>query len=214
MNMDKIFKKSREASEDFYELEHSMLKQNSVKSFFLNLFEKTEPFFLITGSALVIVIIFFLILILRGTKPGNQAQFAKIEDAILKIEKKLTDYDQVINSFNQMKMQITDYESAVSSYNNISAAISIRLNILEKEIDNLNSKKTNKKIYVKSGKKRKPVLQNNYKKSVKYYKVMPGDTLYSIGRKHNLTVNKLLSYNKSIINNSIFPGQKLNVGTP
>ena len=215
MDMEKIFKKSKknsESEEDFYELEHSMLKQNGIKIFFSNIFEKTEPFFLITGSALAVVIIFFLVLILRGSKPGNNAQLEKIEKAIVKIEKKITDYDKIFASFDQIKIQITDYKAAEGRHKNISAAISIRLNLLEKEIEALNAKKINNKIFAKSDKKRKSVLQKNNRNSVKYYRVRPGDTLYSIGRKYNLTVNKLLSYNRSIVKNAIFPGQKLNVG--
>jgi LysM repeat protein len=210
-----MFKKNKnksDNSEDFYELEHSMLKQSSIKSFFSNLFKNTEPFFLITGSALVIVIVFFLILILRGTKTDNYSKFEEIENAIVKIEEKISKYDQIISSLDQIKVQITEYEEMVGRYNNISSATSIRLNMLQKEIDDLNTRKSNNKIYAKSAKQRKSVLQKSNKKRVKYYRVMPGDTLYKISKKHNLTVNKLLNYNKSIVKNIIFPGQKLTVG--
>ena len=57
-----------------------------------------------------------------------------------------------------------------------------------------------------------PVKKDTAKKdTAKYYTVKKGDTLYSIGRKHGVSVDKLMQINKLSKASHIVPGQKLKV---
>jgi len=57
-----------------------------------------------------------------------------------------------------------------------------------------------------------PALEKDTKAQI--HTVKPGETLYRISRRYNLSVEQLRQYNKLDSKGSIYPGQKLNVTPP
>jgi LysM repeat protein len=143
-----------------------------------------NPFWII-GFLVLVIITVVLIFLGRSSDKNIKNHIAELDERIKQLEQRLSvieDLDQKINGYDK---RINEIYHAIKS-------VKREIHDLSLEIRSLPSITAQKKVTQK-----------------RYYVVKRGDTLYSIARKHGLTVKELLRINRMKESSPIRPGQKI-----
>ncbi|GAB6909628.1 putative MltD1 [Desulfosarcina cetonica] len=185
--------------------------------------------YLYWGLGIAVVIGVVLLVILIFSYSGEQAGAARIdalEQRLAKIEHQLEKVDGVDEKVTHIWEQAKDFETFKTRFDRSEASTSLRmdhlamsLDALQKKIDTA-SRKVNQLAQVPTSRppaKPSATVRSTTKKTAaaaKTHTVVAGDTLYSISRKYDLTVDQIRSLNKLKKENVIHVGQKLVVSQP
>ncbi len=199
-------------------------KHNTNEKSGLSMLKKSELSFIFLGAGLVTLIIFFLFFRPSESKnsPDNtsktiktmEQRIATLEQILEKHQLSLEDLpDEEKQDFNLGidKTKMARFENTVFTkmdylterQNNIETKVSR----LEKNIREINKIASRKKLPQKTIIKPKQKF-SSIKKSI-FYTVKPGDTLYSISKRYNTTVNNLKKINKLHKNSRLYPGDNI-----
>lgn len=165
------------------------------------------------------ILAFLVLVLLIGSsinEPVDEARINALEQKIERLEKQLAKVDGVDEKVTRIWEQAKSFETFKTRFDRSEASMSLRMDHLAMSLDAL-QKKTNENM-LKLGKLEKasvaPVAApspppTKKKASAKKHTVAAGDTLYSISRRYNLTVDQLRSKNKLPKNAVIHVGQTL-----
>ena len=156
-----------------------------------------------------------LLMLLVGGGNGDGAvtpQYAALDDRIRQLEARLDKYEAIDEKVTRIWEQAKNYEKFEDRFNRSEASTSLRMDHLTMSLEAL-QKQINEKpkkpettpaaSSEKSAEPTKPVAR------IQYHQVVAGETLYSISRKYDLSVDQLLQINRMDKNSVIVPGQKL-----
>lgn len=170
------------------------------------------------GIAVVIFLILEMGSILNG--PADQARIDALETKIERLEQKLEKVDGVDEKVTRIWEQAKSFETFKTRFDRSEASMSLRMDHLAMSLDAL-QKKTNETMQQIDKLEKAAVSQQESpspapvktRAMAKTHTVAAGDTLYSIGRRYNLTLEELRSINKLPKGAVIHVGQVLVVST-
>jgi LysM repeat protein len=151
----------------------------------------------------------------------GRAQINELQQKIEQLEQRLEKYDGVDEKVTRIWEQAKTFETFKTRFDRSEASMSLRMDHLAMSLDAL-QKKTDETLK-KVGDLQKgaaapvaPTTSPPVKKAapVKTHTVAAGDTLFSISRRYNLSVEKLRSINKLTTKTVIHVGQILTVSSP
>lgn len=152
------------------------------------------------GIAVVIFLILELGSVLNGQ--ADQARIDELEKKIEQLEQKLQKVDGVDEKVTRIWEQAKSFETFKTRFDRSEASMSLRMDHLAMSLDAL-QKKSNDTVAQMEGLKKTAMQQQRAREhipakkraSAKTHTVVKGDTLYSISRKYNLSIDKLRSIN-------------------
>ena len=174
------------------------------------------------GIAVVVGVVLLVMLLFSNiSDPSNQAQISELEQKIEQLEQRLEKSDGVDEKVTRIWEQAKSFETFKTRFDRSEASMSLRMDHLAMSLDALQKKtdETLKKVgNLKKGSAAPaaPVSSPPVKKAAmaKTHTVAAGDTLFSISRRYNLSVEKLRSINKLTEKTVIHVGQTLTVSSP
>ena len=174
------------------------------------------------GIAGVIGVVLLVMLLFSNiNEPADQAHISALEQRIQRLEQRLEKYDGVDEKVTRIWEQAKSFETFKTRFDRSEASMSLRMDHLAMSLDALQKKTddTLKKVgnlEKVSAPQAAPVNPPPVKQAatVKTHTVAAGDTLFSISRRYNLSVEKLRSINKLTEKTVIHVGQTLTVSSP
>jgi LysM repeat protein len=170
----------------------------------------------VVGVALLLTLLFSNI-----NESGDQATINALEQKIALLEQRLQKFDGVDEKVTRIWEQAKSFETFKTRFDRSEASMSLRMDHLAMSLDALQKKTddTLKKVgnlEKGSAPPAAPAKQPAIKKAatMKTHTVAAGDTLFSISRRYNLSVEKLRSINKLSEKAVIHVGQTLTVSSP
>lgn len=167
------------------------------------------------------VVLLVMLLFSDVDEPGDPAHIRALEQKIELLEQRLEKYDGVDEKVTRIWEQAKSFETFKTRFDRSEASMSLRMDHLAMSLDALQKKvdETLKKVgdlEKGAATPAAPVSPPPVKKAaaVKTHTVAAGDTLFSISRRYNLSVEKLRSINKLNEQAVIHVGQTLTVSSP
>jgi LysM repeat protein len=208
-----------EDSNPYYEDDgYASIKENKAKKKALISGIPLRYLFWGLGIAVVIFLILEMGSILNG--PADLARIDALETKIERLEQKLEKVDGVDEKVTRIWEQAKSFETFKTRFDRSEASMSLRMDHLAMSLDAL-QKKTNETMQQIDKLEKAAVSHPNAPRKApvktramaKTHTVAAGDTLYSISRRYNLTLEELRSINKLPKGAVIHVGQVLVVST-
>jgi LysM repeat protein len=157
----------------------------------------------------------FMLLTGADNNGTSAEQFSVLEARVSQLEERLEKYEAMDDKVARIWEQAKSYEKFESRFDRSEASMSLRmdhltmsLEALQKQV-NASKKKPAPQPTAKSAKPDEPTPPASSEAQNQYHQVVAGDTLYSISKRYNLSVDELLKFNGMDKNTIIVPGQKL-----
>ena len=156
-----------------------------------------------------------LLMLLMGNS-GNGASPQKLsvmEARIRQLEERLDKYEAMDDKVTRIWEQAKSFEKFKGRFDRSEASMSLRMDHLTMSLEALQKQVST----TKEKPEPQPAAQSENQTpaskpeapAIQYHQVVAGDTLYSISKRYNLTVDELLQINRMDKNTVIVPGQKL-----
>ncbi len=163
----------------------------------------------VTGVVLLVMLLFSNL-----NESADLTRMKTLEEKIVQLEQRLDKYDGMDEKVTRIWEQAKDYEQFKTRFDRSEASMSLRMDHLAMSLDAL-QKKTDNTLKKVAQLEKPPISKTpppaKKKTTVKTHTVVAGDTLYSISRRYNLSVERLKSINRLPKGAVIDVGQKLKV---
>lgn len=166
----------------------------------------------VAGVVLLVALLFSNI-----NESADLTRIKEMEQTIQELEQRLSKYDGMDEKVTRIWEQAKAFEKFKTRFDRSEASMSLRMDHLAMSLDALQKKTdaTFGKIEALEKQPAKKVVAAKpapvQKEAVKIHTVVAGDTLFSISRRYNLSVEKLKALNKLAEGAVIHVGQKLTV---
>ena len=204
-----------EAPEDFVDDEtYSPFRKASLGSWFTSgAGRSTVPYVLVVIGVLVLVIALGSVFSGSGNK-SYDGDIQALGDRLARLEARLDEMEKNTLGAAQLEDLNKKNEQLKGRFDRMEAALALRMDVLASKMDNLSP--------VSSAGSVKPAAKPAQEKPVKsagaeastarIHEVRSGETLFSISRKYDMTVDALMRLNGLSKSQAIHPGQKLKIG--
>ncbi len=227
---DKHIYEEHSDEDTFDELKYSAFKENKINIFKSGAFGRAEIPFALMGIFILAMIILFVLFYPKTRKPADVIEIQSINEKLKKIEDRIAGIEAEIKQIDQISAWVEKADQLVYKHEKMNATESIRMKQLELNIDKQIREIKNAQLHnkqIKTKKQSVKVITSKTDKSIKknsasvakppskkhtkaqHHIVGAGDTLFSISRLYNMTIDELKVLNKSLAGNDIYPGQKL-----
>ena len=211
-----------EKSDPYYEDDgYSSFKEKGIKKSAILSGNPVRYLYWGLGIAVVVGVVLMVMLLFSNINdPSAVAQINELEQKLEQLEQRLAKYDGMDEKVTRIWEQAKSFETFKTRFDRSEASMSLRMDHLAMSLDAL-QKKTDETLK-KVGNLEKipkpalaPVISPPATKTAaKVHVVAAGDTLYSISRKYNLSVDELRAINKLSKKTVIHVGQSLTVSSP
>ncbi len=173
------------------------------------------------GIAVVAGVVLLVMLLFSNiNEPADLAHISALEQKIELLEQRVQTYDGVDEKVTRIWEQAKSFEKFKTRFDRSEASMSLRMDHLAMSLDALQKKtdETLKKVSTLEKVPAPPIAPASpppvKKAAVKTHTVVAGDTLFSISKRYNLSVDALRSINKLTKKAVIHVGQTLTVSSP
>jgi LysM repeat protein len=156
---------------------------------------------LAVAGVVVLLLIVLVMSFFRGGNSGSAEKLAALENRIAQIEEKLAKMDWIEKSVTRIGAQEQNFGMLSERVERFEAGVKQELNEISRQIKALREQPPAKPPAVESAAPKTT--------AAKTHSVKSGETLYSISRKYDLSVDRLRSLNGLAASDTIYPGQKL-----
>jgi LysM repeat protein len=168
--------------------------------------------YIIGGVGLVIIVILFVI-ILSGSSDGVKLeQLQSLEKRIEQLEKRMAAMGVMDQALERIDKSEKELGLILERVDRFESSLTTQIDQIIKELGVLHQKTGSSP--TPKAQTPKPVAKTGTEKKAKFHEVSVGETLYSISRRYDLTVDQLREYNKIGKDAAIRPGQKLKLSPP
>ena len=182
---------------------------------------KTKALFGLLLGAIVALAVALLVLVMGGGTSGVSPQrMAQLEERLQRLEERLDKFEAIDEKVTRIWEQAKAFETFKDRFERSEASMSLRMDHLTMSLETMQKQLSEAKAAVPAppapapAKAGEPETTAEPTVKTRYHQVKPGDTLYSISKKYNITVDQLLQLNQMKPGSVIQPGQKLIVGQP
>jgi LysM repeat protein len=173
------------------------------------------------GIALVAGVVLLVMLLFSNiNESADLARIKKLENEVRQLEQQLEKYDGIDEKVTRIWEQAKSFENFKTRFDRSEASMSLRMDHLAMSLDALQKKTDETLAKVAALEKQPPPKKASVppaapkKAAAGIHTVAAGDTLYSISKKHDLSVKELKALNKLPEDAVIHVGQKLAVSAP
>ena len=153
---------------------------------------------------------------------SDQGRIEALEQKVVELEARMKKVDGVDEKVTRIWEQAKTFETFKSRFDRAEASISLRMDRLTTSLDDMQKKTAAALKKIEQIEKRPPPAAAAPTKTpavkkaagLKTHTVAPGDTLFGIGQRYNLSVDQLRAINKLPPDAVIHVGQTLTVGSP
>ena len=191
-----------------YNEQYSLWKENKKLKFGTGAPKMSEKISLSKfGIGFLILLILLILLFARHRGAVLENRIAALENSVKKLEEMVDKLDAVDNRIAQVWEQSQTFQQFKERFDRSEAALTSRMDQIAMNLSSLQKQMSN----VKTLKARTSKTTKASKKTIasRYHTVKSGETLYQIGPRYGLTVQKLRQLNKLREDDIIYPGQKL-----
>jgi LysM repeat protein len=175
------------------------------------LLNKTPLLLVLLVAAIAAVVAILLMLVMGGKSTIGAGQLASFDERLKKLEMRLDKYEAIDEKVTRIWEQAKSFEKFKGRFDRTEASMSLRMDHLTMSLETLQKKLAQvQKPVVRSASPKKTAMPK-LSENEKYHRVQAGDTIYSISKKYNLTMDHLIRLNRLEPDSVIQPGQKLNV---
>ena len=186
--------------EDYFDNQTSLLQN------------KTNLVYIIGGIGLVVIVI-LLFMVLSGPSDSiNNERLQALEKRIQGMEQVLATVGVIGQSLDKIDNNEKEINLFMERVDRFEGTVTTQIDQIIKELGVLHQKTGSAP--APKAKAKQPVAKSAEPKKIKVHEVKPGETLYSISRSYNLTVDQLRTYNNIGKDTAIRPGQKLKLSAP
>jgi LysM repeat protein len=160
---------------------------------------------LVVGILLVIIL---LALFFRGSNGASEEDVSLVRTRVDHLEKRLASLDATDKRISSLEDQFLALQQSVSRFDSAEKSLTEKINKLAQQVERPSTPPPPPpaKTSVTPSPKKTPTAQGR----VRYHEVKPGETLYRIASKYNMTMDELRRLNNLKPNqNTIKPGQRL-----
>jgi LysM repeat protein len=162
---------------------------------------------LILGGVGLVVLMILLLAIFSGGDKTATKELSALKTRLDVLEKRLTRVEGSEQKVASLETQVKGFQNSLSKLESSTRTLKDHTDKLTQKVDELPKKvaATPAKIEAPPTPKKKAAAQAEKR----LYEVRPGDTLFSIAKKHDLKVDELRRMNNLSKDDSIQPGQKM-----
>jgi len=164
--------------------------------------------FVIGGLGLVVLVMMVVLLVASPENGPDQQYLQSLESRIRQLEQMLAATAETDRTLERLDRQEQNFSALDKKLNRLESTVTTQIDQIIKELGALHQKTAQGPAPVTAAAK-KPVRTKKPESAAKYHQVQAGDTLYGIGRRYDLSVEQLRSYNNLGPNAAIYPGQRL-----
>ena len=223
--------KKEDARQEYFDEEQYSPWADRTASRRTTILSKRPVLYLLLVVAIVSLVAALLMLFgNRGADAVPNRQLTAIEERLLRLEEKLHNYEAINEKLARIGEQTDTFENFKDRFDHSEASIALRMDSLttrfkslKKQLDARQKLPAAKSPPVTStagkqtsaARKQTSVAgkQTSAAAGFKYYVVQAGDTPFGISKKFGLKVDQLFKMNRMPSESTIYPGQKLIVGT-
>jgi LysM repeat protein len=199
---------SADSENNHYNEEYSPWKKKATGKFGSNLFKKPDGISLSRlGIGFLILAVLLILLFTRSWSTTEENRILVLENQMTKLEESIAKFEMIDDRVAQIWEQAQTFEQFKERFDRSEASLMLRMDHITKNIDNMQ-----KQIGKSSARKAKSSTTTTASRKTagkRFHTVKRGETLYKIGRKYGLTVEKIRHLNKLADGAVIHPGQKL-----
>jgi LysM repeat protein len=171
------------------------------------------PFLVGLLTVAIVALIVVLMMLLNGNGDAlNTQKVATLEGRIQRLEESLDKYSAIDEKVTRIWEQAKSFEKFKDRFDRSEASTSLRMDHLTMSLEAIQKQLAASRqpppappVQESKGKSAEPVVSSK----IIYHQVAPGDTLYSISKKYNMSLDELRKMNHMEPNAVIMPGQKL-----
>ena len=171
------------------------------------------PLLMILLAAAIVALVVVLLMLIGGRGDTTTFQkMASLEDRVLQLEERMDKYESIDEKVTRIWEQAKSFENFKDRFERSEASMSLRMDHLTMSLETLQKQLNEaKKVQNTQAAKQKPDKAETAasQTAIQYHEVAAGDTLYSISKQYNLSVEALLKMNRMEPGTIIQPGQKL-----
>lgn len=193
-----------------------------------NILQNTRTLITVLAVCVVVIIILIVVVATTGGPAVAEKDIQSLQKRLATLEERLDSLAFSGDRIDRLRTRVDELEKITSEFGKLEADLMFRISDLEAELGMTGGKKSAKTVDQPAGpepvgkEKRqtsKPVSSvtqapakapERQRTDDAWYEVRKGDTVYSISRKHGLSVEELKAMN-GLQSSKIFPGQKLKV---
>lgn len=168
--------------------------------------------FIIGGIGLVIIVILLVMVLSGPSDVVDRNQIQALEERIQGLEQKLATVGVIDQALNRIENNEKEIQLFMERVDRFEGTVTTQIDQIIKELGALHQKTGSAP--APKARAKQPVAKSPAEKKTGFYQVKSGDTLYSISRRHGLTVDQLRAYNNIGKDDAIRPGQKLRLSAP
>lgn len=175
-------------------------------------FRKPSVLLIMLVIAIVALIVILLVLINGAGETLSTRKLEALEERIQSLEERLDKYTSIDEKVTRIWEQAKSFEKFKDRFDRTEASTSLRMDHLTMSLETLQKQ-------LKENPPPQPAAPAEETaasppsqpgtNNMHYHEVSAGDTLYSISKKYNLSVDELRKLNRMAPNSVIVPGQKL-----
>ncbi len=201
-----------ESYEDLnYSQDYSPLGSGKRGGFISRLFNRAEFPIVMLGIGLLVLIIILFVYLPGGQKSTSSNDLIELKKSIKQMEDRLANLETGGTKNEKEDQQAAKYNQLNSKIRKMEKSVESRMNKMNTKLEGLKNK-------VAAMKPLKASLKETVKGSNKNVKerthlVRTGETLYSISKQYEISVDALRALNKLDAKKDIYPGQKLKIKT-
>ncbi len=168
------------------------------------------PLLVILLSVALVVLVVVLVVVLSGNPEGAAFhQIAALQQRVQQMEERLNKYDTIDEKVTRIWEQAQSFEKFKDRFDRSEASMSLRMDHMTLSLENL-QKQVNQTAKQNTAGQAPAVSEKPVPVSrIQYHEVTVGDTLFSISKRYNLSVESLLQMNRMGPDAVIKPGQQL-----
>jgi len=173
----------------------------------------TPLIFVLLALAIVASVTALLMLLLNGNGDAvNRQQWSVMEDKLRQLEARLDKFEAIDEKVTRIWEQAKSFEKFKDRFDRTEASTSLRMDHLTMSLEALQ-----KQVSKTQQAAPKPAAQNKEGPTpsgttdgkIVYHTIAAGDTFYSISKRYNIEIEKLLDMNRLKKDDILQPGQKL-----
>jgi len=159
------------------------------------------------GIGFLILLMLLILLFARNRSVVLKNRIDVLENSVKELGKMVQKLDAVDNRLTQVWEQAQSFQQFKERFDRSEAALTSRMDQIVKNLGSL-QKQMARVETPKAGTSKTTKISKKTAKN-RYHIVKPGETLYQIGPRYGLSVEKLRQLNKLGADDTIYPGQKL-----
>ena len=194
--------------EDDYNEQYSLWKEEKKLKFGTNTPKMSDKIPLSRfGIGFLILLILLILLFARNRSTALENRIAALESSVNNLEQMVDKLNLVDNQVAQVWEQAQTFQQFKERFDRSEAALTSRMDQIVINLSSL--QKQMSRVGTQKAKTSKTAKVSNKTIENRYHTVKPGETLYQIAPRYDLTIKKLRQLNKLGESDTIYPGQKL-----